>query len=168
MLHRKKRARAPGNPVRLLNFEAMAKSSLINESWSNGEMESWRMGSSGALLHDSSSPNRPLFPGVDREEFFLRLVHLRVPHAFLFVELNGGRMVWQRDIGAGRALPRPVLEVRVERRELGDVVPDRFQRPLHDRVGQPLMPDHVNVVGEAADVLENAGGRSGLEVGEVI
>ena len=67
-------------------------------------------------------------------------------------------MIGNGHIGGYRAFARPILELRVQGGQLGDVVPNRFERSLNDFAGQRFVTDEVNVVGEDASVADYASG----------
>src|SRR5256885_1311526 len=93
----------------------------------------------------------------DGQKQVLRLLVLGRPGAVLAIEAHRGRVVRNRDLGAGHLVPAPLAEQWVERRELGTVVPDGLEQALHEGVAGPLAGDDVRVVGDHADVVDDRG-----------
>src|SRR2546430_16619723 len=69
------------------------------------------------------------------------MLDLGRPGAVLAIEAHRGRVVRNRDLGAGHLFPAPLAEQWVERRELGTVVPDGLEQALHEGVAGPLAGD---------------------------
>ena len=79
------------------------------------------------------APERALW--IHRKQSFLSFFHFGVPKIFLLKELYGRGMIWNGDVAGDGELACPFLELRIEWRQLIDIVPDCFQRIGDEFVG---------------------------------
>src|SRR6185295_9989814 len=75
---------------------------------------------------------------VGAEQLLLDRIHLRRPHLALLVEAHRARVVGNGRLVVHGTLAGPLLEERVDGRQLVGVLPDGLQRRLHHRVGHAL------------------------------
>ena len=121
------------------------------------------------LTRDARPETRNYFPSrVKGQQLLLRLVHLRRPDSFFFVELHGRGMIWNRHIGGRGPFARPVLELRMQRRKFLDIVPDSFQGGLDDLVRNRFMTDEVNIIREDTGIANDSRGGAALKDRDIV